>query len=116
MRSLERSAPTDSIARKLFALIARVHQALGDSCEALRTCRAGLVLDPRDAELLFRKAIIHRHRRESTEAERSWRQILTLHRPYQFASLDQGIYGHMPRRNLAVLAEEVGDPAEAARL
>jgi glycosyltransferase involved in cell wall biosynthesis len=115
-RSLERSAPTDSITRKLFALIARVHQAVGDSGEALRTCRAGLVLDPQDAELLFRKAIIHRHRGESNEAEQSWRQILTLRRPDQFASLDQGIFGHLPRRNLAVLAEERGDLAEAGLL
>jgi tetratricopeptide (TPR) repeat protein len=114
--SLQRSAPTDSITRKLFALIARVHQMTGDSGEALRTCMAGLKLDPQDAELLFRKAIIHRLRGESTEAEHSWRQILSLHRPNHFASLDQGIYGHLPRRNLAVLAEERGDSAEAARL
>ena len=37
-RSLAGSAPTDSIVRKLYALIARVHQMVGDSQEALRTC------------------------------------------------------------------------------
>jgi hypothetical protein len=89
---------------------------VGNSGEALRTCRAGLVLDPQDAELLFRKAIVHRHRGESAEADHSWRQILTLHRPDQFASIDQGIYGHLTRRNLAVLAEERGEPAEAGML
>ena len=72
-RSLAGSAPTDSIMRKLFALIARVHQMMGDSQQALRTCAEGLKLDPEDAELWFRKAVVHRHRGESTEAEGCWR-------------------------------------------
>jgi hypothetical protein len=32
------------------------------------------------------------------------------------ASVDQGIYGHLTRRNVAALAEERGDRAEAAAL
>jgi tetratricopeptide (TPR) repeat protein len=115
-RSLAGSAPTDSITRKLFALIARVHQMTGDSEAALRTCAEGLSLDPDDAELWFRKAVVHRHRAEPGEAERCWRRILTLRRPKKFASMDQGIYGHLTRRNLAALAKERGDHAEAERL
>ncbi len=49
-------------------------------------------------------------------AERCWRRILTLKRPKQFASVDQGIYGHLTRRNLAALAKERGDHHEAASL
>jgi hypothetical protein len=41
---------------------------------------------------------------------------LTLKRPDQFCSVDQGIYGHLTLRNLAALAEERGDSAEAMRL
>ena len=115
-RSLAGSAPTDSIVRKLFALIARAHQMTGDSQGALRACAQGLELDPEDAELWFRKAVVHRHRGESSEAERCWRLILTLRRPDQFCSVDQGIYGHLTRRNLAALAAERGDHAEARRL
>jgi len=115
-RSLAGSAPTDSITRKLFALIARAHQMRGDSQEALRACAQGLKLDPEDAELWFRKAVVHRNRGESGQAEGCWRRILTLHRPDRFCSVDQGIYGHLPRRNLAVLAAERGDPAEAENL
>src|SRR5262249_42479078 len=63
-RSLANSAPSDSITRKLFALIARAHQMLGDSAAALRACAEGLRFDPEDAELLFRAAVIHRHRGE----------------------------------------------------
>jgi glycosyltransferase involved in cell wall biosynthesis len=115
-RSLAGSAPTDSIVRKLFALIARSHQMLGDLKEALRTCARGLGADPEDAELWFRKGMIHRQRGESAEAETSWRRILRLHRPNQFCSVDQGIFGHVTRRNLAVLAAERGDFAEVERL
>ena len=115
-RSLAGSAPTDPIVRKLFALIARAHQMTGDSQGALRACAQGLELDPEDAELWFRKAVVHRHRGESSEAERCWRLILTLRRPDQFCSVDQGIYGHLTRRNLAALAAQRGDYAEAQRL
>ena len=41
---------------------------------------------------------------------------MTLQRPDQFCSFDQGIYGHLTRRNLAVLAAERGDHAEAEQL
>jgi len=115
-RSLAGSAPTDSITRKLFALIARVHQMVGDSQQALRTCAEGLKLDPEDAELWFRKAVVHRHRGESTEAQRCWGRILRLKRPDQFCSVDQGIYGHLTRRNLAALAAERGDHAGSEKL
>jgi tetratricopeptide (TPR) repeat protein len=118
--SLAGSAPTDSITRKLFALIARVHQMTlrvpGDSRQALQTCAEGLKLDAEDAELWFRKGVVHRHRGESTEAERCWGRILSLKRPDQFCSVDQGIYGHLTRRNLAALAAERGDRAGAEKL
>ena len=115
-RSLARSAPSDSITRKLFALIARAHQMRGDTEAALRVCAEGLAIEPEDAELLFRRAVIHRHRGESRDAEVCWRTILTLRRPEKFASVDMGIYGHLTRRNLAMLAAERGDRDEAQRL
>ena len=115
-RSLVRSAPRDSITGKIFALIARAHQMQGDTDRALRVCDEGLSIDPEDAELWFRKAVVHRQRGESARAEACWRRILGLKRPERYASVDMGIYGHLTRRNLAVLAAEPGDHAEAARL
>ena len=53
---------------------------------------------------------------QPAEAETTWRRILTLKRPEQFCSVDQGIYGHLTLRNLAALAHERGDHAEAQRL
>jgi GT2 family glycosyltransferase len=115
-RSLRGSAPTDSITRKLFALIARCHQMLGDLPAAIAACAEGLSYDPDDAELLFRKAVAHRKRGAPREAEACWRRILTLQRPERFCSVDQGIYGHLTVRNLAALAAERGDRTEAASL
>ena len=115
-RSLANSAPSDSITRKLHAMIARTHQALGDTEAALAACSAGLAQDPEDAELLFRRAVLHRRCGDPTQAEACWRRVLTLQRPEKFSSVDPGIYGHLTRRNLASLAEERGDLDEAARL
>ena len=115
-RSLAGSAPTDSIVRKLHAMIARAHQALGEPEAALAACSAGLALDPDDAELLFRQAVLHRRCGDPVRAETCWRRVLTLRRAEKFSSVDSGIYGHLTRRNLASLAEERGDAAEAARL
>ena len=60
-RSLAGSAPTDSITRKLYALIARAHQMLDEPEQALAVCAEGLRIDPDDAELVFREAVV-RHR------------------------------------------------------
>ena len=79
-------------------------------------CAEGLGIDPDDAELHFRKAVLHRHAGQPAEAEACWRRILTLRRPDRFCSIDQGIYGHLTLRNLAALAEERGDRDEARRL
>ncbi len=114
-RSLAGSAPTDSITRKLYALIARAHQMLGEPHEALAACAAGLEADPDDAELLFREAVVRRQSGDAAGARRCWQRILTLRRPEKFASVDQGIYGHLTRRNLAALAAERGDRDEAGR-
>jgi Flp pilus assembly protein TadD len=89
---------------------------LGDVPAALNACSEGLRLDPDDAELHFRKAVLHCKANQSAEAEACWQRILTLKRPDQFCSVDQGIYGHLTLRNLAVLAEERGDSGEARRL
>lgn len=114
--SLEGSGPTDSITRKLYALVARCHQMLGETEHALGACAAGLRVDPDDAELLFREGVIRRNAGDASGAESCWRRVLTLRRPEKFASVDAGIYGHLTRRNLAVLAEERGDRPEAHRL
>ena len=114
-RSLAGSRPHDSITRKMHAMIARAHQGLEDLGAALAACDLGLASDPDDAELLFRKAVISRARKEPLAAEACWRRVLQLRRPERFSSVDQGIYGHLTRRNLAILAELRGDGEEVRR-
>jgi hypothetical protein len=60
--------------------------------------------------------VAHRAAGQPADAETCWRRILTLRRPQEFSSVDQGIYGHLTRRNLAVLAKQRGDHDEATRL
>jgi predicted TPR repeat methyltransferase len=115
-RSLAGSAPSDSITPKLHALIASCHQRAGDLAAALAAAERGLAVFADDAELLFRKAVVHRLRGEQAAAAACWRTVLTLRPPERFGSVDSGIYGHVTRRNLATLAEEAGDRAAAARL
>ena len=51
-----------------------------------KTCVVGLSLDPEDAELWFRIAVVHRFSGNPAEAEKCWRLILTPSRPEKFAS------------------------------
>ena len=68
-RSLSGSAATDSITRKLYALISRCHQQLGEPEAGLAACDAGLHIDPADAELWFRSAVLHRQGGNTKRAE-----------------------------------------------
>jgi tetratricopeptide (TPR) repeat protein len=111
--SLVGLAAEDSITRKLYALISRAHQGLGDTLAALAVCSQGLEVDPQDAELWFRKGFVHRQRGEHESAEACRTTILGLRRPTRFSSVDMGIYGHLTHRNLAVLALERGDVAKS---
>ena len=102
----------ESLHRKLLGMLAWTHQLLGNLHASLRTCNEGLAVYSHDAELLFRKAVALRYLGKTAEAEACWRKILRLKRPTTFSSIDQGIYGHLTRRNLAIIAGERDDKAE----
>jgi hypothetical protein len=89
---------------------------LGDPGFALAACRTGLSVDPDDAELLFRQALVLRTLSDTTGAEAGWRRILGLRPPTRFASVVTGIYGHLTRRHLAAVVEERGETGKALRL
>ena len=84
-------------------------------CRGPECLHSGPKADPDDAELLFREATARRLLGQDAEAEACWKRILTLRRPERFASVDSGIYGHLTRRNLAIMAEARGDREEARR-
>jgi glycosyltransferase involved in cell wall biosynthesis len=102
-RSLARSHPTDSIVRKLYALIVACHRQLGQGDEALAACREGRSHYPDDAELLFVEGVLHRERRDLQAAEACWRRLLERREGDHFASVDAGLLGYKTRHNLATL-------------
>jgi glycosyltransferase involved in cell wall biosynthesis len=103
----------DAIGRKLFAMISWVYQMLGRYDEAVFIAAGGLRLYPNDGELWFRKAVALRYLLRVTDAEACWKRVLELGRPQTFYSIDPGIFGHLTRHNLALIAEERGDHAGA---
>ena len=88
---------------------------LGDSRGRLRACAEGLAIDPEDAELCSAK-----RSSIATAARRPRPSLLAADPdpapPRAVCQRRQGIYGHLTRRNLAALAAERGEHAEAARL
>jgi tetratricopeptide (TPR) repeat protein len=112
-RSLERSHPSDSIVRKLYALIVSCHRAQGQLAEAVAACREGRGVYPDDAELLFNEAMLRREQQDLAGAEACLRQLLASKPVAHFASVDAGLRGYKARQNLGVVYREQGRLAEA---
>jgi glycosyltransferase involved in cell wall biosynthesis/Flp pilus assembly protein TadD len=112
-RSLAQSAPTDSIVRKLYALIAQCQRGLGQKAEALETCCAGRELFADDLELLFQEALARRALGETRLAIALWEQCLVPRKPEYFASVNTGLGGHITRHNLAGAYFEMQQPQQA---
>jgi glycosyltransferase involved in cell wall biosynthesis/tetratricopeptide (TPR) repeat protein len=111
-RSLERSHPSDSIVRKLYALLAQSHGRLGQHAEALAVCREGRAVYPEDTELLFEEGLL-RERDDPDGAERCWLTLLETKPGAHFASIDPGLRSYKALHRLAVLYHQRGRYAEA---
>jgi glycosyltransferase involved in cell wall biosynthesis len=111
--SLAKWGTTESIACKLYAMISWTNQVLNRYEESLRASDEGLSHFPADGELLFRKAIALRYLHRSSEAEACFTRILGLGRPKKLYNVEMGIFGHLTRGNLAIIAEERRDHALA---
>jgi tetratricopeptide (TPR) repeat protein len=112
-RSLELSHPSDSIVRKLHALIVQCHRRLERTSEALEACRSGRMVYPDDAELLFQEGLILRGLGDRAGAEACLLRLLQSREDDHFASVDPGLRGYKARHNLAVLYQEQGRVIEA---
>src|SRR5439155_25293565 len=84
-RSLERSAPEDSIVRKLYALIAQCQRTLGHKSEALAACRAGRGVYPDDVELLFQEGLALRELGDVPGAIWCWKDCIATAAGTRFA-------------------------------
>jgi GT2 family glycosyltransferase/predicted Zn-dependent protease len=112
-RSLERSHPSDSIVRKLYALIVSCHRAQGQLAEAVAACQEGLRVCPDDAELLFNEAMLRREQKDLAGAEACLKQLMASSPGAHFASVDAGLRGYKARQNLGVIYREQGRLADA---
>jgi tetratricopeptide (TPR) repeat protein len=112
-RSLRQSHPSDSIVRKLHALIVQGHRRLGQVAEALAACRAGRAVYPDDMELLFQEGLVLRELGDRPGAESCLLRLLQAREDDHFASVDPALRGYKARHNLAVLYQEQGRLGEA---
>ncbi len=112
-KSLAGSRPSDSIVRKLYALIAQCHNHLGQGPEARAACREGRALFPEDIELAFQEGIILRGLGDLAAAAVCWRALLNSPPASYFGCMPDGLRGHLTRHNLAGVLRELGREAEA---
>lgn len=113
-RSLERSHPGCSWARKVYALTAGAHRRLGQLAEALAACRAGLSRFPDDHEMLYLEAGLLTELGDWTGAEASLQRLLRAPPPNYFAAgLDVGLQGFKARSSLAAVYRAQNRLAEA---
>jgi glycosyltransferase involved in cell wall biosynthesis/predicted Zn-dependent protease len=110
--SLRRSHPTDSIVRKLYALISQCHRLAGRPQEALAVCREGRGHYPLDVELLFHESVVLSEAGDATGSEACLLQLLFAREGEHFASVNPQLRA-IARHNLAVLCRKQGRDGEA---
>jgi len=111
--SLEGSYPGASIVRKLYTLIMSCLKQLGQHQEALAVCTEGRRFYPDDAQLLFQEAVLRQENQDLAGAEACLLRLLSTQEGPHFASVAEGIRGHLARHNLAVVLREQVRYAEA---
>jgi glycosyltransferase involved in cell wall biosynthesis len=75
-RSLQRTPPGYSHRPRLYALLARCHQQLGQPREATAVCRDGLRQYPRQGELLDLQGLLYQEQGNLAAAQACWQQLL----------------------------------------
>ncbi len=112
-RSLDRSAPPDSIVRKLYYMIVQCHRQMDRKEDALAACRKGLVVYPQDAELLGQVALLLNEANDLIGAEQCYLKLLSERESPHFSSVPVGLNGFLTRHNLANIYRRQGRVAEA---
>src|SRR5262249_11311434 len=107
------SHPTDSIVRKLYALIVQCHNHLGQGTEVLAACREGRAVYPNDPELVFQEGVVRRGLGATAGAIGCWEQVLRIPPGPHLASINPGIRGYLTRHNLAVAFQDLKRHKEA---
>jgi glycosyltransferase involved in cell wall biosynthesis len=112
-RSLERLPKEYSNRPRLFAAIARAHDALGERAEAMAVCRAGRDENPDAVEILFLEAGFLYEKGDLPAAEERLLHLLRVPPEGQLAAGDIGRQGYKARHLLAQVYRASGRTAEA---
>lgn len=111
--SLDLASLDLSIRPKLYWLVGRCHQALGQGQEALFLCRKGREQFPGDVELLSLEGLLLQEAGDFAGAEARFQQLLQTRPGQYFGSFDLGILTYKTRHQLALLYHQQGRLAEA---
>jgi GT2 family glycosyltransferase/tetratricopeptide (TPR) repeat protein len=114
-RAIAQTEPEVPHLRKAYSLLVHSEWKLGRPDAALDACRQGLGLFPLDTELQFRQGVILQDLGRLDEARQAYVGALSSREKWHITSADPGLSGFKTRHNLAMLAEEMGDLAEAER-
>jgi O-antigen biosynthesis protein len=112
-RSIEHSSVGETHLRKAYALLVHCEVEDGHPENAWETCRKGLRLFPRDAELRFRKGVVLHRLRRLPEAVEAFQDVLNSGEERHLASVDRALRGFKARQNLAITYEDLGEPRKA---
>ena len=108
-RCLEVSAPSDSIVRKAYALLAVSQRELGETGAALETVEAGLRVTPDDPELHFHRGHLLTACMRYEEAKSAYQAAISCPIEGHFSSVDMGILGYKTFHNLGGLCQMLRD-------
>ncbi len=86
---------------------------LGLRDQALQTCRKGRSLFPDDAELRFREGVLLHELGRMDEARTAYLDVLRNSEGRHLTSVDRALTGFKAHQNLAVIASDVGNLADA---
>ncbi len=114
-RGIARSGPDESHLRKAFALLVYSLMRLRRHPEAFEACKRGRLMFPRDVELRFREGVLLHEVGRLDEARQAYVDAIDQSDGRHFSSVDMALKGFKTRQNLAVLAVDMGDMAEAER-
>ena len=114
-RGIARSGPGEPHLRKAFALLVFAWMRLGRQGEAMDASQRGRALFPRDTELQFREGVLLHELGRLDEARNAYLDAMNQGDERHFSSVDRSLRGFKARQNLAVLANDMGDLAEAER-
>ena len=112
-KSIAVSQPEESHLRKAYALLVSAHKGAQRHEDAWQACKKGLALFPDDRELLFYSGVLLHHFGRLEEAEQAYLKALAPQRQRHFTSVDPAVGGYKARHNLALVYQDLGQPAKA---